>query len=76
MGESLFKKLVKEVVATVQDLFVTALVLVILVFMAGQFYGVAYSRVEAFWYPAWVLAVVLVYKLLKDMFHKEKKKEK
>jgi len=76
MGESLFKNLVNEIVDTVQDLFIAAIAAILLIFMAGEFYGSALGSTgnPAFWYPAWALGIVLAYKLLKDMFRKEKKK--
>ena len=76
MGESLFKKLMKEIVGSIDDLFVTVLAAALVVFMAGQFYGVAYKGDEAFWYPAWAFVIILVLKLLKDSFFKKKKEKK
>lgn len=80
MGDSLFKKLVNDTVSTIEDLFIASLAVILIVFVAGQFFGVKYAGTPVFWYPIWAFIIVLLLKLLKDAFFqmtkpKEKKED-
>lgn len=70
MGESLFRKIIDDICATIEDLFITFLSFALVVFMIGQFYGVAYSGQEEFWYPVWAFIIILVVKIVKDLVSK------
>jgi len=80
MGESLFRKTMADIVQTVEDLFITFLGFVLVVFMAGEIYGAAYREsirmlTGTFWYPLWLFVIILVIKLLKDVLTKKPSSE-
>lgn len=68
----MFRKLLDDICSTIEDLFITFLGFTLVVFMAGQFYGVEYAGSEEFWYPVWAFLAILAIKILKDFFSRTK----
>ncbi|MCD4739696.1 hypothetical protein K8R43_00735 [archaeon] len=74
MSDSLFKKILTDITETIEDLFIALLAIVLIVFMAGQFYGVENAGTEVFWYPIWAFGGIVIIKLVKDSFFSLTKK--
>lgn len=51
----------------VQDVAIFFFGYTLIVFIAGQWFGVVYSKTEIFWYPLYALAFLMVIKILIDI---------
>ena len=74
---TLMKKIINELVETVEDIATAVIGTVLLVFTVGAWYGSIFANQPQLWYPLYMFIVLLVLKLIKDlMVRVGRKKEK
>lgn len=75
MGEpTLMKKLVNETVDVIEDVATAIIGVLLLTFTMGAWYGSVYANQPQLWWPLWILVLVIVLKLMKDLLERKKKK--
>ncbi len=67
-------KALTELINKIEDVTLFFISYTLIVFIAGEFVGVIYSSSEAFWYPMYLLLIVMIFKILIDFERKAKKK--
>ncbi len=72
---TLMKKLVNEILDTIEDVVTAIIAILLFVFAAGAWYGATYAGQQAFWYPAYLFVAVLFLKLFKDIIEKSMKRK-
>lgn len=65
-----------DLLEKIEDITVFFVAYTLAVFVAGQFFGAAYAKSNVFWYPLYLLIIVLVIKALMDFSRGRKKKDK
>lgn len=60
----------------IQDLFIFFVAYTIIIFIAGQWFGIVYGKSDVFWWPLYLLGFVMVVKVLVDIGRAGKKSEK
>ncbi|MEM0372610.1 MAG: hypothetical protein QXO69_02095 [archaeon] len=66
-----------DVVTMIKDMTLFFVAWTLVCFIAGQFYGAAiHYRSNVWWYPTYILIIVLVIKVIADAFTNNKKEEK
>jgi hypothetical protein len=69
------KSIIEDLVETVEDMLTAVLGVVVVIFMAGTYYGSAFSNGPELHYPLYVFIALLVFKLAKDVVTSKGKKE-
>jgi len=69
------KKVITDIFETIEDVSRFVIGVIVVSFIAGAYYGVAYEGTPAFWYPVILLFLVLLWKVLDEISDKTKKKK-
>ena len=57
----------------IEDLFIFIIAYTVVVFVAGSWFGILYGGTEVFWWPLYLLAFVMIVKVLMDISRAGKK---
>ncbi|MCD6522377.1 MAG: hypothetical protein J7K68_01390 [Candidatus Diapherotrites archaeon] len=72
----MLKELINSMVDAVEDLATAIIAVVLVIFVAGEFYANMFpATTQEFWYPSALFVVVLILKLIKDIFQKVRRKK-